>query len=229
MFHRKTMASLLSYRDKKGGITEQGINKAISVLLIYNKIIENIRVRKVFVIATASFRNLQNKDETADAIKKTTGFDVNVISGEEEGICGFIGATYNVNVDSGLMVDIGGGSTEFVFYKDRKICRTYSVQMGSLSLFANFVSGIIPTKEEYKRIKKYVESQLESIDSGEAPTQILCGVGGTSRATCKLSNDYFDLPLANRVIEPHYIKKLLIHCLLKGIDRAVRRLDGMIK
>ena len=127
-------------------------------------------------------------------------------------------------MDSGLLIDIGGGSTEFVFYKDKKICKTYSIPLGSLSLYANFVSGLIPTREEYKKMKKYVREQLANIDPGEAPTSILCGVGGTTRATCKLVNDYFDIPLANRKISPEQLKKLMKSFFHErdGVDRILR-------
>ena len=209
LFHRKSMSALISYVDKTGCMTERGINKAITVLLGYKKIIENVRIRNVYVFATASFRNIQNRQQAVDAIKAATGFDVNVISGEEEGISSFIGAAYNVNVDSGLMLDIGGGSTELVFYQDRKICRTFSIPMGSLSLYANFVSGLVPTRDEYKKIKKYIKEQLEAIQPCETPAVMLCGVGGTNRAACKLCNDYFDLPLNNRSMDIEQIKKLM--------------------
>lgn len=223
-FSRKNMSALISYVDKDGCMTEKGINKAISVLEGFKKIIENVRIRKIFVIATASFRTIQNREQAVQAIKESTGFDVSVISGEEEGVCGFIGAAYNVSVDSGMLVDIGGGSTELVFYKDKKISRTYSIPMGSLSLYANFVSGMIPTRDEYKKIKKYVREQLAPIDPGENPTEMLCGVGGTSRAACKLSNDYFDMPLSNRSLEPYHIKKLIktVYDDEEGVNRILR-------
>jgi len=224
VFSRKNMSALISYVDKNGCMTEKGINKAISVLEGFKKIIDSVRIRKIFVIATASFRTIQNRQQAIDVIKERTGFDVTVISGEEEGICGFIGAAYNVSVDSGLLVDIGGGSTELVFYQDKKICRTYSIPLGSLSLYANFVSGLIPTRDEYKKIKKYVREQLAPIDPGDTPTEMLCGVGGTSRAACKLSNDYFDLPLSNRSLEPCHIKKLIksVYDDEEGVNRILR-------
>ena len=224
MFSRKNVSALISYVDENGCMTERGIRKTVSVLTGFKKILENTKVEHVFVIATASFRNIQNQQQAVEAIKESTGYDVKVISGEEEAICGFIGSAHNVNVDSGLLVDIGGGSTEFVFFKDRKVCRAYSIPVGSLNLFANFVFGLIPTKEEYKRIKNFVKEQLEAIDPGEAPTSILCGVGGTSRATCKLVNDYFDIPLTNRNINPEQVKKLMKSFYHKksGIDRILR-------
>ena len=224
MFNRKNVSALISYVDENGCMTERGVKKAISVLSGFKKVIENTKIENVFVIATASFRNIQNRQQVVDEIKENTGFDVMVISGEEEAVCGFIGSAYNVNVDSGLLIDIGGGSTEFVFYKDKKVCKVYSVPMGSLNLFANFVSGLTPTKDEYKKMKRYVKEQLETIDPGEAPTSILCGVGGTTRSTCKLVNDYFDIPLSNRKANPDQIKKLMksFYHDKDGIDRILR-------
>jgi len=224
MFNRKKTSALISYVDENGCMTDQGIKKAISVLSGFKQIIENTNIEHVYPFATASFRNIQNRQRVLDEIKKNTGFDVNVISGEEEGICGFVGSAYHVALDSGLLVDIGGGSTELVFYKDRKIYRAYSIPIGSLSLFANFVSGLIPTKEECKNIKKYVREQLRTIKPGELPAAILCGVGGTSRAACKLINDYFDIPLTNRRIEPDQMKLLMksFYHEENGIDRILR-------
>ncbi|MBR0596886.1 phosphatase [Sinanaerobacter chloroacetimidivorans] len=224
MFHRKNMSSLIGYVDEKGCMTERGIQKAITVLSNFKKIIDNIEVENIYVFATASFRNIQNRELVVRAIKEAANLDVTIISGEEEAICGFIGAAYNVNVDSGLLVDIGGGSTELVFYKDRKICKVYSIPMGSLDLYVRFVSGLLPTKEEYRRMKKYIREQLESIDPGEVPTTILCGVGGTNRAACKLSNDYFNMPLSNRSMELNHIKKLLksFYQEKDGIERVLR-------
>ena len=224
VFHRKNMSALIRYVDEKGCMTDRGVDKAISVLLGFKKILDRVRIRKVYTIATASFRNIRNRQEVVDTIKEITTFEVTVISGEEEGICGFIGAAYNVNVDSGLLVDIGGGSTEFVFYQNKKISKTCSIPLGSLNLYANFVSGLIPTRTEYKKMKAYVREQLEQIDPGNTPAVILCGVGGTSRAACKLSNDYFGLPLSNRKMEADDIKKLLrsFYHDKDGIDRILR-------
>ncbi len=224
MFSRKNMASLISYVDENGCMVDRGIKKAISVLLGFKKVIENTNVNNIFTIATASLRNIQNQQQVLNEIYEGTGFEVTVISGEDEGICGFIGSAYNINVDSGFLIDIGGGSTEFVFYQDKKICKTYSLPIGSLSLYVNFVSGLIPTKDEYRRMKKYIREQLKSIDPAEMPTSILCGVGGTTRAACKLVNDFFDIPLTNRRMDPTQLKKLMksFYHDKEGTDRILR-------
>jgi exopolyphosphatase/guanosine-5'-triphosphate,3'-diphosphate pyrophosphatase len=75
VFSRKNMSALISYVDKNGCMTEKGINKAISVLEGFKKIIDSVRIRKIFVIATASFRTIQNRQQAIDVIKERTGFD----------------------------------------------------------------------------------------------------------------------------------------------------------
>jgi len=224
MFSRKNTAGLISYVDKNGCMTERGVHKVVSVLQGFKKIIENTNVEHVFVLATASLRNVQNTQEVLAEIRESTGFEATVITGEEEGVCGFVGAAYNVSVDSGLLVDIGGGSTEFVFYQDKKICSSRSIPVGSLSLYANFVSGLVPTKEEYRKIKKYVRQLLEEMDPNEAPAAILCGVGGTTRAACKLVNDFYDLPLTNRRFQREQLKKLMksFYHERDGVQRILR-------
>ncbi|HWQ79536.1 MAG TPA: hypothetical protein VN381_11995 [Anaerovoracaceae bacterium] len=224
MFNRKKMSALISYVDEDGCMTDQGIKKAVSVLSGFKKIIENTNIEHVYPFATASFRNIRNRQQVLAEIKENTGFDVDVISGEAEGICSFVGSAYHVELDSGLLVDIGGGSTELVFYKDRKIYSAYSIPIGSLSLFANFVSGLIPTKDECRMIKRYVRERLKEVKPTEAPAAILCGVGGTSRAACKLVNDYFDNPLSNRRIDPDQMKRLMksFYHETDGVDRILR-------
>ncbi len=226
MFSRKSMAGLISYINDNGYLNEKGIRKAISILEGFKKIIENIKLdfKHVFVIATASFRNIKNGREVVDSIWAETGFEITVISGEQEGIYGFLGASHQMNMDSGLLVDIGGGSTEFVFSKNQNILQSTSLPMGSLNLYRNYVGQLIPTKEEIKKMKKFIKKSFEQIDCNtiDHSASLLFGVGGTTRATCKLINDLFDLPLTNRVILPAQLKVLLHY--FYGEPEGVRKI-----
>ena len=59
---------------------------------------------------------------------------------------------------------------------------------------------------------------------GDAPTAMLCGVGGTARAACKLINDYYDIPLSNRSVMPDQLKELVksLYRDEDGSDRILR-------
>ncbi|MCX7714171.1 MAG: phosphatase [Clostridia bacterium] len=208
MFHKKEMVGLAGYVED-GMLSEAGIDKAIATLLSFRKIIENICAQKVFVIATASLRNITNTRQAVEKIKKETQFDINVISGDEEAELGFIGATHNVDTQSGILIDIGGGSTEIVFYQNGKVEKTCSMPIGSLNLYAKFVEGIIPTKEECKKIKAYVKQELEKTGTDDINSEVICGVGGTARAIRKLYNDIHDFDEQNNSIPIRKIKKIM--------------------
>lgn len=102
-----------------------------------------------------------------------------------------------LNLQDGLLVDIGGGSTELVLYEEGKIQNTMSLPIGSFSLHKKYADDFLPSKREMKRIEKRVLKELNKIEEINIPvnTKIICGVGGTVRATCKLKNDIYDLPL----------------------------------
>jgi len=87
----------------------------------------------VAAFTTAALRNAKNSREAVAAIEERTGIKIQVISGDEEATFDFIGATHNLQNDSGLLIDIGGGSTEIVTYRDRQIQYKTSLPIGSLS------------------------------------------------------------------------------------------------
>jgi exopolyphosphatase/guanosine-5'-triphosphate,3'-diphosphate pyrophosphatase len=209
LFSEKTMAGLAGYVEKKI-LSKTGIEKACSVLNTYRGIIRNFDISNVFVFATASLRNIENTDEAVAAILKRTGFVVEVISGEEEATLDFIGATHNVSIDNGLLVDIGGGSTELVTYSNRTIKKAISMSIGSLSLYTKHIKDILPIKEERKTIKEVIIENIEQVEifDGEQHKTI-CGVGGTVRAALKLNNHIFGLSDSNKTISTKNIKEIL--------------------
>lgn len=210
LINKKTMAGLASY-VKNGEITKSGIKKACEVLNEYKEIIENLKIEKSFVFATASLRNVTNTDAAVLAIKEKTGFNVDVVLGEDEGIYDFIGATKVMDVSDGILVDIGGGSTEIVVYENKKIIKSYSIPVGSLSMYSKHVSGLLPTVEERIAIKCDVLCKLKEID-GLKPNIVACGVGGTIRAVGKIQEIVLKEEIMRNVIKREHIKKIIKKC-----------------
>ena len=70
-----------------------------------------------------------------------------LLSGEEEGELSFFGSIPTIKGDDGILIDLGGGSVEIVLFKDRKIYEKYSIPIGFLKMFNDYVSDIIPNKE----------------------------------------------------------------------------------
>jgi exopolyphosphatase / guanosine-5'-triphosphate,3'-diphosphate pyrophosphatase len=209
MFHKKNAAGLAGYIDAKGCLTEDGINKAVDVLQGFSQLIENIGLKDVYAFATASLRNVANSEAATHEISSKAGMEIEVLSGEQEGMYDFIGATRYMSLDRGLMVDIGGGSTELVSYYDGKINRALSIPIGSLNLYLKHVNDILPSQSELNDITQSVDKQLDMVQLSQ-PQPIICGVGGTARNLCKLNNQVFRLNASNRTIKTENLRTLLI-------------------
>ena len=209
LLHKKTMAGLASY-IQDGCMSEEGIHIAIRVLKEYRSLLEHLSIQTVSVFATAALREISNTIQAVKMIQKETGFLIDVISGKREAVLDFFGATHVLDTKEGILVDIGGGSTELVSYQNASILQASSMEVGSLGLFARFVGNLFPSKKEQKKISNYVKKQLEKQkEFRENQFPILCGVGGTIRATLKLNNLFFQQPDENKSIPAKNVKKLL--------------------
>jgi len=208
MLNKKSLAGLAGYVDKQGNLSQKGIKKAAQSLNVFRQILENIGVEQVFVFATASLRNIENSKEALEELNGLSGFDIDLISGEQEAIYDFIGVTHGLNLQDGIIIDIGGGSTELVFYKNKQIQKALSMPIGSLSLYTKHVRDILPTEEELSDMKDAIKNELKKLQPEEG-TQIICGVGGTVRGACKLNNEVFNFPPDNKVFEVKNLQNIL--------------------
>lgn len=224
-FKDKIMAGLAGYVEN-GDLTERGIKRACDALKIYKKVLGNLSIDKIYPFATASLRNIQNVEDVLEKIKAETGFEVDVISGEEEATLDFIGATKVVNIDKGLLIDIGGGSTELVIFENGEITSAHSMPVGSLNMYKKYVEKLLPTKEEKRIMAKEVKREIEKLDLENFEKQkIVCGVGGTIRGARKLSIEITQRDKADKEIDTDDIKRVLRE--LEGEDKLI--IDRILK
>lgn len=217
LMNRKVMAGLAGY-VRHGALTPEGIEVACQTLQGYRSLMDNLELPDLRVFATASLRNISNTEEAVGAVMAATGLRVDVLSGREEAELSFRGAIQNAGLYTGLLVDLGGGSTELVSYRSRAIQTACSLSVGSLSLFSKYVSKLHPTKEERRAIRRAVEGQLEQFVPQHPPARHICGVGGTVRAACKVANAMFDRPAGDRSLDRDELKEMLQRLKKPGRD-----------
>lgn len=240
ILERKTMAGMVNFIENKK-LSAQGIHRACDILIEYKDILHNFQLKDidVHVFATASLRNIKNSEEVIESIKDLTGFDVDIISGKEEALLDFKGATNQFLYENGVLVDIGGGSTEIVVFKNRQVISADSMPVGSLNMYIKHVNKIIPKEKERIAIKEDVLENLKMLGIKAETIRTICGVGGTIRAACKLSNDMFNHPQNNLIVNVKHLdkvvdsikdsKKLTLKSLLKNVpDRIHTIIPGLI-
>lgn len=203
----KIYAGLAGYIND-GRLSMEGIQKASSVLYEFKKITDNLNIKDILIFATASIRNISNSNEARLIIEKLTGLKIDILSESDEGTLGYKGAIFDVNTDYGVLVDIGGSSTEIVNFSDQKIISALSTRMGSLNMFINHVENILPDKREIKNMRKSATEILEGIYLGDKSLELV-GVGGTIRACLNINNYINKLDKSNRKISIEQLDDIL--------------------
>ncbi|MGI5894139.1 MAG: phosphatase [Candidatus Merdivicinus sp.] len=209
VIHKKIMAGLAGY-VKKGRLTERGIEKACSALDEFQALLDSFTPDYTGIFATASLRNISNQDEVVNSIRKTTGILPEIISGQEEARLDFLGATHFYPMERGLLADIGGGSTEFVWFVKNGPKEMISVPVGSLCLHTRWVQGLIPNPKEIEKMRREVRQTLDNIDWAVEPKdcRLACGIGGTMRMALQLSQELLDHDRQDRTFTIQEVEKL---------------------
>ncbi len=219
LFREKIMAGLAGYVESNV-LTSDGIKCACDGLLEFKHTLKALKIENVFVFATASLRNIANTDEAVNEIKEQTDFDVEVISGAVEATLGYYGALQELSISDGILIDIGGASTELVTFKDNEILTSHSFSVGSLSLYKKCVKNILPGKDSMKKIKTMIKKtiQLDKSYEKETPNTFIA-VGGTARGILKLAQKYYGLDSSCHIITAQQLRGLSVLLCRKEQDR----------
>jgi exopolyphosphatase / guanosine-5'-triphosphate,3'-diphosphate pyrophosphatase len=157
------------------------IERTLAVLTQYRQACDEHGVEKVRATATSASRDAANRDEFFDPAEAILGVRPELISGEEEARLEFLGATADLEPDSYLLVDVGGGSTEFIAGTDEPagLC---SIDIGCVRLTEQYLHGDPPTPEELSQAVSVVRDHLADVDRlvpAAARANTLVGTAGT--------------------------------------------------
>jgi len=168
--------------DKARALNPEAIERTIKVLRDYRRVIDDLGVEKVRATATSASRDAQNRDEFFDPAQEVLGVRPELLSGEEEARLEFLGATAPLSEPGPyLVVDVGGGSTEFIAGADAPTALT-SIDIGCVRLTEQYLHGDPPTAEELSQAVSVVRDHLADVDRAvpdAASARTLIGTAGT--------------------------------------------------
>lgn len=190
----------------EGGITRNYISeipfqRGLEALCRHHEKIEEFKADKIFAFATSAIRDAENGLKFSAEVLKKTGITVNTISGEKEAELIYYGVKQAIDLgdDLALIMDIGGGSTEFIIANNEKIFWKKSFQLGVSRLLEKFKPSDPVKKEEIQQIENYFEEEMHSLFNAVASFPVARLVG---------SSGSFD-SFADMVAEKFYSKKIL--------------------
>ena len=180
---RNTITRLGQGVGATGRLAPEAIERTLAALRGYRTEMDRHGVDAIRIAATSAARDAANRDAFFDAVEEVVGARPELLSGEEEGRLSFLGATGELDPAQGpfLVVDIGGGSTEFIVGTD-EVEGVLSVDVGCVRLTEKYMEHDPPLPEELTACISLTDTYLEDVlrevpGSGEART--LVGLAGT--------------------------------------------------
>jgi len=150
----------------KNVIGHDAMMRAVGAIKKIKVLADKYNVSQINAFATSAVRSATNKHEFITFLKAKTGLEINVISGEEEATLIYYGvqkAVKGINNASYLIMDIGGGSTEFIIVQDNEIVWKHSFQLGVTRLLQYFSPSDPITKAEVVKIESYLTEKLQPL------------------------------------------------------------------
>ncbi|QKS70887.1 exopolyphosphatase [Paenalkalicoccus suaedae] len=192
----KIPARLSTYIDDEGAMTKDGIDKVLETLKRFEPVVANYELSSMRGVATAAIRNATNSEEILDAIKEHSIFPVDILSEEQEAYYGYLAVTNSMDVPEGITIDIGGGSTEVTYFKDRELLHSYSFPFGALTLKKQFIKGDTPTEEEWKRLRDFLKESYRSLSWIKDKNVPVIGIGGSARNVAQVHQADISYPMS---------------------------------
>ena len=138
--------------DENKSFHPDAIVRTLTAVKSFRDLIASKGVEKIRFCATSATRDAANRDLFIDGVREILGVQVEVIPGEEEARLSFLGATKELDQNQSpfLVVDIGGGSTEFVLGSE-KVDSAKSVNIGCVRMSERHLTSQPPTMDQIAR------------------------------------------------------------------------------
>ncbi|MDY3903399.1 phosphatase [Peptoniphilus sp.] len=187
VLNKKYTAGLITYVHD-GELSGKGIKKLIKTLASIKNIVRELNVDTFSPFATASLRNLDNTEKVIEKVKRDLDINIDVLEQVDEAFLGNVGVRSEIEADRGITIDIGGASTEIVYFEKNGPKEFINLSTGSLLLFRENVSKVLPKKSEIRAIEKSVIREINSSHFSTKANRLI-GIGGTIRTTGKVISD----------------------------------------
>ncbi|WP_330345194.1 Ppx/GppA family phosphatase [Streptomyces longwoodensis] len=197
---RMTIVRLGQGVDRTGRLAPEALERTFAACREYAAVIKEHGAERLRFVATSASRDAENRDEFVRGVLDILGVEPEVITGDQEAAFSFTGATKELTgrddlAKPYLVVDIGGGSTEFVVGDDR-VRAARSVDVGCVRMTERHlvVDGAVtdpPTEEQIAAMRADIEAALDlaeqSVPLHEART--LVGLAGSVTTVSAIAQD----------------------------------------
>ncbi len=200
VYNQKESLRLSKKIDSKGNLSPEAFTSTLETMRSFAHMCKLYNTDKIIAVATAAVRSAKNGPELTKVVEKETGITLHIIEGTSEAYISYLGVINTLDVKEGIIFDLGGGSTELILFKDRKIVESVSLSFGVVNMTEMFNTHNSMTYNVHGDFNFFVNSQLSKYPWLKNPDLPLIGVGGTIRTIGKIiqkSKKYYTSKIHN--------------------------------
>jgi exopolyphosphatase/guanosine-5'-triphosphate,3'-diphosphate pyrophosphatase len=193
VLHRETFVAKIGQGGISQGIlTDEAFTRTLSALEGFRRQIDTFGVapESVFATATSAIRNARNGAALVEAVARQTGITVRVISGDQEAgyIYDGVRSAVPLGTATSLVMDIGGGSVEFILANAEKIYWKRSFEIGAQRLLDQYLTTDPISPAAVRRLHDYLEETLIPLTNAVHQYQptALVGASGAFETLCAI-------------------------------------------
>jgi exopolyphosphatase/guanosine-5'-triphosphate,3'-diphosphate pyrophosphatase len=177
--------------SESGSLSPPAQKRVLDALLRFTRQLEKTGGRWVGGVATSACRRAGNHESFFDTVEKLTLVRPRLLSGSEEAKLTYRGVKSSLaDLPEGIIIDIGGGSTEVVFFNKSGLKETVSLEIGVVSLQEKCKSSQSYSREDKDKLAEEVNNFMTETSAYEAPLIVVGGTATTASAYLKGLDEY---------------------------------------
>ena len=190
LFEMETVVRLGEGVQKNKMLLKEAMERGLQTLAQYLKRCQAMEVQKIFAAGTSALREAKNSEDFLKGAKEKLNLSIEVISGEEEAQLSFLAVANDLKEVKKpvLVVDVGGGSTEFILGKGDQISHWISLPLGSVRFTEEFLCSDPIQEEEWEKMERKIQGHLVNIPHSQEPFSMVA-VGGTATTLASVEMD----------------------------------------
>jgi len=221
-----------------GQFSEKTMQMAVDAFLRFRNVADVFEVTNIRAVATSAMREAANNDLLSERIARETGFNIEIIGGNEEARLIHLAVSHAIDLKDkrAILIDIGGGSVEVVLSDGENIVSTESYAMGTVRMLKKLEATDGKKLPFNRLIREYAESARRSIDReiGEEKLDVCVGTGGNieemgllrKRLFKRERDDLISLDELERLMDK--LSKMSVQERIKKLDLRPDRADVIL-
>lgn len=243
LFHEihvdRTITRLGQDLDRTGRLSPEADERSLAALLDFTEQIRNHGAIYTAAIGTSALRKASNSRDFINEVKKRSGLAIKIVSGEEEARLTLLGVALALKEFQGLnrnascpalVIDIGGGSTEVIFFRSGSEPIVMSLPLGAVYLTERFIRHDPPASSEIEEARHAIRIELDKLGAVKQNTEsIFVGTAGTITTLAAIDQGltlYDPVKINGYTLKRAAIDRI-IHTLMKTTLEGRRRIRGL--